>query len=206
VKHWPLRRKLAVWTAFLLTVELIIFGVASGWVIYQEQLEAFREIKGRPGSPIVIRKEAAELVVDLASAYLSALPVAILVAAFGVWWITRKALQPLQDVTNAAEQILTKALGQRLTQPSAHDEIGRLVRVLNETFDRLERRFAQATRFSSDASHELKTPLTIMRGEIASALRAQVDNPRIETLLDGLLEQTQRLSGIVEKLRIGTPN
>jgi signal transduction histidine kinase len=200
VKHWPLRSRLAVWTAFLLTVELVIFVVASGWVIYQEQLEAFREIKGLPDSPIVIRKEASELVVDLASAYIGALPVAVSVAAFGVWWITRKALQPLQDVTNAAEQIHAKALGRRLPQPSVNDEIGRLVRVLNETFDRLERSFAQATRFSSDASHELKTPLTIMRGEIESTLRAETNNPRIETLLDGLLEQNQRLSGIVEKL------
>jgi heavy metal sensor kinase len=200
VKHWPLRNRLAAWTAFLLTVELIIFGVASGWVIYQEQLEAFREIKGQPYSPIVIRKEASELIIDLARAYLTALPVAVLVAAFGVWWITRKALQPLQDVANAAEQIHAKALGQRLPQRSVNDEIGRLVNVLNDAFNRLERSFAQATRFSSDASHELKTPLTIMRGEIESALRSEVDNPRIESLLDGLLEQTERLSAIVEKL------
>jgi heavy metal sensor kinase len=200
VKHWPLRNRLAVWTALLLTVELIIFGVASGWVIYQEQLEAFREIKGQPYSPIVIRKEASELIIDLARAYLTALPVVVLVAAFGVWWITRKALQPLQDVANAAEQIHAKALGQRLPQRSVNDEIGRLVHVLNDVFNRLERSFAQATRFSSDASHELKTPLTIMRGEIESALRSEVDNPRIESLLDGLLEQTERLSAIVEKL------
>jgi len=200
VKHFPLRNRLALWSAFLLTVELIIFGVGSGWVIYQEQLEAFREIKGRPYSPIVIRKEASELIRDLARAYLTALPVAVLVAAFGVWWITRKSLQPLQDVANAAEQIHAKALGQRLPQPSVNDEIGRLVRVLNEAFDRLERSFAQATRFSSDASHELKTPLTIMRGEIESALRSEVDGLQIESLLDGLLEQTERLSDIVEKL------
>jgi signal transduction histidine kinase len=55
-------------------------------------------------------------------------------------------------------------------------------------------------RFSSDASHELKTPLTIMRGEIESALRTEVDNPRIEGLLDSLLHQTQRLSDIAENL------
>ena len=200
MRHWPLRSKLALLTAFLLTIELIIFGLASGWVIYQEQLEAFREIKGQPNSPIVIRKEASELLVDLASAYVTALPVGVLVAAFGVWWITRKALQPLQDVAGAAEQIHVRALSQRLPQPSVDDEIGRLVHVLNDTFDRLERSFAQATRFSSDASHELKTPLTIMRGEIESALQAQAGNPAVEILLDGLLEQTQRLSAVVENL------
>jgi heavy metal sensor kinase len=200
VKDWSLRSRLGVWTAFLLTVELIIFGVASGWVIYQEQLEAFREIKNEPHSPIVIYKETSELVVDLAGAYLMALPVAVLVAAFGVWWITGKALQPLQDVANAAEQIHARALGQRLPQRSVHDEVGRLVRVLNDTFDRLERSFAQATRFSSDASHELKTPLTIMQGEIESALKDEVDDPRMESLLADLLEQTEHLSAIAEKL------
>jgi heavy metal sensor kinase len=200
VKHRPLRNRLALWTAFLLTIELVIFGLASGHVIYQEQLDAFREIRGQSSSPIVIRKEAAELIVALARSYLTALPVAVLFAALGVWWITRKALQPLQDVADAAERIHAKALSQRLPQPPIHDEIGRLVHVLNDTFDRLERSFAQATRFSSDASHELKTPLTIMRGEIESALRAEVDNPRVESLLDSLLEQTQRLSSIAENL------
>jgi heavy metal sensor kinase len=200
MKNWPLRNRLAIWTAFLLTVELVIFGVGSGWGIYEEQLEAFREIRGKPDSPIVIRKEASELVRDLARAYLTTLPLVVLVAAFGVWWTTRKALQPLQDVADAAEQIHARALGQRLPQRSVNDEIGRLIHVLNDAFSRLERSFAQTARFSSDASHELKTPLTIMRGEIESALRTRVDNPQIESLLDGLLEQTERLTAIVEKL------
>ena len=48
MKRWPIRSRLAVWTAFFLTVELIVFGIGSGWVIYSEQLEAFREIRGQP--------------------------------------------------------------------------------------------------------------------------------------------------------------
>jgi heavy metal sensor kinase len=200
VRRWSIGSRLAVWTAFFLTVELIVFGIGSGWVIYSEQLEAFREIRGQLGSPIVIRKEAAELLFDLTSAYLTALPAAALFAAFGVWWISRKSLKPLQDVADAAELIHAKALDQRLPQPPAQDEIGRLVQVLNATFDRLERSFAQATRFSGDASHELNTPLTIMRGEIELALKTQVNTPEIESLLGGLLNQTQRLSAIAEKL------
>src|SRR6202035_3226656 len=130
----------------------------------------------------------------------TAFPAAALFAAFGVWWITRKSLKPLEDVADAAEQIHAKALGQRLPQPEARDEIGRLVQVLNDTFDRLERSFALATRFSSDASHELKTPLTIMRGEIESVLKTRINDPEIQTLLDGLLAENQRLCDIVEKL------
>src|ERR1700730_9685156 len=200
VKHRPLRNRLALWTAFLLTIELVIFGLASGHVIYQEQLDAFREIRGQSSSPIVIRKEAAELIVALARSYLTALPVAVLFAALGVWWITRKALQHLQDVADAAERIHAKALSQRLPQPPIHDEIGRLVHVLNDTFDRLERSFAQATRFSSDASHELKTPLTIMRGEIEAALSSDSADPQMGKLLESLLQLTHHLSAIVENL------
>jgi heavy metal sensor kinase len=200
VRHWPLRSRLALWTAALLSIELIIFGFVSGLVIYQEQLEAFREIRGHPDSPIIIRKEAFELIVDLAGAYVAALPVGVLAAAFGVWGITRRALRPLQEVADAADRIHVSALSQRLPQPPVNDEIGRLVRVLNDTFDRLESSFAQATRFSSDASHELKTPLTIMRGEIESALQTHRGNQTVEVLLDGLLEQSQRLSAIVENL------
>jgi signal transduction histidine kinase len=88
----------------------------------------------------------------------------------------------------------------RLPEPRTQDEVGRLVRVLNRSFDRLERSFEQATRFSSDASHELKTPLTIIRGEIESALKEELDNPQIESLLDSLLAETQCLCDIVEKL------
>jgi heavy metal sensor kinase len=126
--------------------------------------------------------------------------VAVLAAALGVWWITRKALQPLLEVAVAAEQIDAKAMSQRLPEPRTEDEVGRLVGVLNRSFDRLERSFEQATRFSSDASHELKTPLTIMRGEIESALKSEENNPRIQSLLDDLLAETQRLCDIVEKL------
>ena len=200
MKHWPIRTRLAVWTAIFLTFELVIFAVASGWVIYTNQLEAFREIEEKPSSPIVVTEETNELLSEFGAAYLTALPLAALFAAFGVWWITRKALRPLQDVADAAEQIHSKALHQRLPQPPGQDEVGRLVRVLNGTFNRLERSFAQATRFSSDASHELKTPLTIMRGEIESALRSQLKIPEIEKLLVDLLSQTQRLSSITDKL------
>jgi heavy metal sensor kinase len=200
VKSWPIRSRLALWTALFLTVELIIFGIASGWVIYNDQLEAFSEIRGQPTSRTVIKKETAELIFDLTGAYAAALAVAVPVAALGVWWITRKALRPLQEVASAAEQINAKALNHRLPEASAQDEVGRLVQVLNHAFDRLERSFDQATRFSSDASHELKTPLTIMRGEIEAALKTELRDPGVEILLDGLLAETQRLCDIVEKL------
>jgi signal transduction histidine kinase len=200
VKHWPLRSRLALWTAVLLTVELAIFGIASGWMIFHTQVEAFHEIGTRPLTPNSIQDETRELLFRLVVADFTALPLAVLVAAFGVWWTTGKALKPLQDIADAAERIHAKALRNRVPDPRVHDEIGRLVCVLNETFDRLERSFTQATRFSSDASHELRTPLTIMRGEIESVLASDSADPLTEKLLESLLQQTHHLSAIVENL------
>ena len=200
MKRWPLRSRLALWTAVLLTFELAIFGIASGWLILQNQTDAFREIDAQPLKPSSIQDENRELLIKLVVADLTALPLTVLVAAFGVWWTTGKALNPLQDIADAAERIHAKALRTRIPNPPVHDEIGRLVSVLNSAFDRLERSFAQATRFSSDASHELKTPLTIMRGEIESALSNDSIDPQNEKLLEVLLQQTHRLSAIVENL------
>ena len=200
MKRWPLRSRLALWTAVLLTFELAIFGIASGWLILQNQTDAFREIDAQPLKQSSIQDETRELLIKLVVADLTALPLTVLVAAFGVWWTTGKALKPLQDIADAAERIHAKALRTRIPNPPVHDEIGRLVSVLNNAFDRLERSFAQATRFSSDASHELKTPLTIMRGEIESALSNDSIDPQNEKLLEGLLQQTHRLSAIVENL------
>ena len=200
MKRWPLRSRLALWTAVLLTFELAIFGIASGWLILQNQIDAFREIDAQPLKASSIQDETQELLIKLVVADLTALPLTVLVAAFGVWWTTGKALKPLQDIADAAERIHAKALRTRIPNPPVHDEIGRLVSVLNNAFDRLERSFAQATRFSSDASHELKTPLTIMRGEIETALSNDSIDPQNEKLLEGLLQQTHRLSAIVENL------
>jgi signal transduction histidine kinase len=200
VKRWPLRSRLALWTAVLLTFELAIFGIASGWLILQNQIDAFQEIDAQPLKPSSIQDETRELLIKLVVADLTALPLTVLVAAFGVWWTTGKALKPLQDIADAAERIHAKALRTRIPDPPVHDEIGRLVSVLNKAFDRLERSFAQATRFSSDASHELKTPLTIMRGEIETALSNDSIDRQNEKLLESLLQQTHRLSAIVENL------
>ena len=101
-----------------------------------------REIRSQPTSPMVIRKETAELLFDLTSAYAVALSVAVLMAALSVWWITRKALQPLQEAAAAAEQLDAKALeSATCLSPGPEDEVGRLVQVLNHSFDRLERSF-----------------------------------------------------------------
>jgi signal transduction histidine kinase len=141
-----------------------------------------------------------DMVEDLMSGYLLAMPIVLLVGAAGSWWFARRALQPVANITKAAEAITAERLDARLPVPTSDDEIGRLTQVLNAMFDRLQRGFEQATRFTADASHELRTPLTILRGEIEEALRTGKFEHAQEKLLVDLLEQTSGLQKIADNL------
>ena len=97
------------------------------------------------------------------------LPVALLASAVGGYALARRALQPVSRMTDQARSISADKLGERLAVENPNDELGRLATTFNQTFERLERSFEQMRRFSSDASHERRTPLTAMRtmGEVA---------------------------------------
>jgi signal transduction histidine kinase len=124
----------------------------------------------------------------------------VVLAGFGGWWIARKALGPVAEITREAEAITADKLDRRLAAAPVDDEIGRLTRVLNDMLDRLEKGFHQAARFSADASHELKTPLTVLRASIEDLLGSPDLSERDRAAVAGLLEQTRRLAGITETL------
>ena len=129
-----------------------------------------------------------------------ALPAMVALVSFGGWWLARAALAPIRELTEAAEHITAERLDRRLTLPPVEDEVGRLCRVLNAMFDRLDAGFRQAVRFSADASHELKTPLTILRVSIEDLLNSPALSEEDRGAVSDLLEQTHRLSDITEKL------
>ncbi|MGI8437443.1 MAG: ATP-binding protein [Chthoniobacterales bacterium] len=136
----------------------------------------------------------------LASAYFFTLPFVLVAVGGGGWWIARRASAPVQTIAAQAEKISAAALHQRLPPPEAEDEIGHLTLVLNRMFDRLERSFEQVTRFTSDASHELKTPMTLMRAELETALESGETGHAHGELLSRLLEQCFQLTQIVDGL------
>ncbi len=143
---------------------------------------------------------ADESVRDLLEASLIAIPLVLLVVAGGSWWIARRALHPVREITSAAAAITTSNLSARLPEVETDDEISAHVRVLNEMFDRLQRGFEQATRFTADAAHELRTPLTILRGQLEDGLRANNLSVEQERLLVDLLEETTGLQKIADNL------
>jgi signal transduction histidine kinase len=134
------------------------------------------------------------------TAGLYALPVAGLLSVIGGYWLAGRALKPVRKITEAAARITANDLHQRIPLPPARDEIRLLTKVLNDAFERLERSYLQAVRFASDASHQLKTPVTVMRAAIEALLADHSLRPEQSAALDDLLEQTRRLSSLTEGL------
>jgi signal transduction histidine kinase len=96
--------------------------------------------------------------------------------------------------------ITSQNLNQRIPPPKVKDEISRLVETFNEMITRLDQSFRQIKQFSSDASHELKTPLTILKGEVEVALRKERTSSEYQKVLTSNLEEVNRMGQIVDDL------
>lgn len=128
------------------------------------------------------------------------LPPGLVLAGVGGWLLSRRALRPVDEMTVTARRIGAGSLAERIRDPGADDELGRLARTLNEMLARLETTFDQMRQFSADAAHELRTPLTALRGEIEIALRRPRDPADYQALLASALEEVHRMSGLVDDL------
>jgi heavy metal sensor kinase len=99
-------------------------------------------------------------------------PILLLVSSAGGYWMSRRALAPVDRIAQTARSIGADNLAQRLDVPATGDELERLSQTLNEMIGRLEAAFRRTTRFTADASHELRTPLAVMRTTAEVALRS----------------------------------
>lgn len=129
------------------------------------------------------------------------LPAAIIGLAGG-WWLMRKAMSPVAALTTAAARIHERNLDEQLPRTGNGDELDRLTEVFNAMTARLDNSFNRIREFTLHASHELKTPLTVMHGELETALRDGPPDNR-EHLLSQL-DEVQRLTKIVDGLSLLT--
>ena len=127
-------------------------------------------------------------------------PSIFVIALAGGWILVGRALKPVDEMTRTALSIGSRHLDVRLVPPRTDNEIGRLASALNEMIARLDRSFRQTERFSADASHELKTPLTTIRGEAEVALMGDLKPEQVRATLHSIVEETERLSEIVNNL------
>jgi signal transduction histidine kinase len=127
---------------------------------------------------------------------------AMIIAVVGGWWLMRKAMSPVKALTDAASRVHEGNLSEQLPRSGNGDELDRLTEVFNAMTARLNNSFNRIREFTLHASHELKTPLTVMHGELETALREEPSDHR-ERLLSQL-DEVQRLSKIVDGLSLLT--
>jgi two-component system OmpR family sensor kinase len=128
------------------------------------------------------------------------MPLALIVAGVGGWWLAGRALAPVGEMTRRAETIGVERLDERIDVPAGRDELQRLAVTLNAMLDRLERGVEDKRRFAADASHELRTPLAVMRAELDVSLRDGDLSPGARETLESAREEVERMHTIVENL------
>ena len=161
---------------------------------------------GTASSPFVKLAIAVNLqVIDremqtIQNVFLISIPLTLLLMMLGAWVLSGGALKPIKQITETIRRVNAKGLNQRTSVADLDIEFVELVQVFNQMMERLERSFLQASRFSADAAHELKTPLAILQGELELALQNTETGSPMQQTLSNLLDEVCRLSSITRKL------
>ena len=129
-------------------------------------------------------------------------PLALLLASLAGYGLAAAALRPVESMRREAEAVSAAEPGRRLPLPPARDEISRLGETLNVMLGRLESALARERRFVSDASHELRMPLSALRTELELALRRERTPQELQAALRSAAEETDRLSQLAEDLLV----
>jgi heavy metal sensor kinase len=142
-----------------------------------------------------------EMLEEVRATFAWVIPIAIILASIGGYFLARKSLAPVVAMSSQAGRIGAENLHERLPIQNAKDELGRLAASFNELLERVDQSFERQRRFMSDASHELRTPAAILRGESEVALSRE-ERPAAEyrESLAVLHAEAQRLTQIVEDL------
>ena len=142
-----------------------------------------------------------EIMEDIRHTFYWIIPVALLLASAGGYFLARKSLAPVTDMAAQARGMGAARLSERLEVSNPRDELGTLALSFNELLDRLEKSFEQQRRFVADASHELRTPVAILQGETEVTLSRPDRSPEeYRESLAILRDESHRLAHIIEDL------
>jgi len=125
------------------------------------------------------------------------------VLAFGLaggWWLSNRAIQPIKEISATASTISSGDLSRRIPIADTDNELDQLAIVLNSTFARLETAFAQQARFTADAAHELRTPVSVMLTQTQSALTRERDAVEYRDTVEACQRAAQRMRRLIESL------
>lgn len=128
------------------------------------------------------------------------IPLTLLASSAGGWFLASSALDPIDGITRAAQKISAHDLHQRLDLNLPNDEVGRLASTFDQMLERLETSFEQQRRFIADASHEMRTPLTILKGDVDVALTRPRSAESYRQTLEMVNQTTDGLIALVQEL------
>jgi len=124
----------------------------------------------------------------------------MIITSLGGYFILSRTLIPVRQVVETARSITTEDLSLRIDSKGRKDEIGDLIQTFNEMIDRLEKSVEQIKHFSTEVSHELKTPLTIIRGEIEITMRKERKKEEYKKTLNSVYDEAVKLQKMVNSL------
>jgi len=195
-----IRTRLMLWYSVVLLVALAVMGVMSYFEFVVEPEHEGRLIK----TPVSGEDADESPAGDAVEIGLWCAVPALALALGGGWWIMRRALAPVAALTEAAERINEHNLGERLPRTGSGDELDRLTGVFNDMTGRLDSAFTRMREFMLHASHELKTPLAVMHGELENWLQDERLTADQRERVTSKLDEVQRLTQIVDGLTLLT--
>lgn len=130
---------------------------------------------------------------DLLEQLMFGVPLVLLFAGLGGYFLANRALKPVDEITNTAQNMNSQDLSKRIDYQGAMDEVGRLAQTFDQMLARLQESFERERRFASDAAHELRTPLTVLKGQIEVTLSRARSSTEYESKLRELAVQVDRL-------------
>lgn len=132
--------------------------------------------------------------------FVVAIPAVVALAAFGAGFVTKRGLAPLRDIANLATRIEASDLSRRLRSAREHDELGSLSAAFNRMLDRLQDAFERQRRFTADASHELRAPLSVIRAEADLALAREREPTEYRRALESIVSEADQLESLIGDL------
>ena len=130
------------------------------------------------------------------------IPALLLIAAGGGYWLSTRALRPVDHITREAQAITPQDLSRRVTVPRTRDELQRLAETLNKMLDRIESAVLRISQFTADASHELRTPTALIRTRAEVTLANPRTNDQYREALTDVLGESERMSALIENLML----
>ncbi len=139
---------------------------------------------------------------DLRRLFLGIVPLGLVAAGLASWLLARKSLSPIGDIVRQARELTAARLDRRIEARPTRDEVAEMVTVINEMLDRLEAAFRSRERFIADVSHELKTPLSVLLGQVQVLLHQPRPTKEYQRFVASVQEELRQLARLVDSLLI----